>query len=161
MIFVTVGYHEPFDRLVRVVDDWAALHPDREVFAQIGDSSWHPEHVPWCDWLLPAQYRRVVGEASCVISHAGIGAVCAARRAAVPLLVMPRRAELGEADDEHQSVAARQFARADWATVVEDETQLADRLTDLDQLRRAPSLGPHADREMLEALHAFAARASL
>jgi len=43
--FATVGSQEPFDRLIRAVDEWAVLHGRSDVFAQIGDSTYCPEHI--------------------------------------------------------------------------------------------------------------------
>ena len=44
MIFVTVGTHEqPFDRLVKYMDGWAAEH-DEKVIIQTGFSTYEPEH---------------------------------------------------------------------------------------------------------------------
>ena len=37
MIFVTVGTDSPFDRLMQVVDEWAAASGRTDVFAQIGE----------------------------------------------------------------------------------------------------------------------------
>ena len=42
MILVTVGTDLPFDRMVRVVDDWAGETGRRDVFAQIGEGGWEP-----------------------------------------------------------------------------------------------------------------------
>ncbi len=37
MILVTVGTDGPFDRLIRIVDDWACRNNRSDIFAQIGD----------------------------------------------------------------------------------------------------------------------------
>jgi hypothetical protein len=47
MILVTTGALLPFDRLIAVMDDWAARHPQTELFAQIGDGRYLPRHMPY------------------------------------------------------------------------------------------------------------------
>ena len=45
MIFVTIGSMFPFDRMIRVMDDWAARNASQETFAQIGTGSYEPTHI--------------------------------------------------------------------------------------------------------------------
>ena len=47
MIFVTIGSMFPFDRLIRVMDGWAAANPGVETLAQIGDGAYEPAHMRW------------------------------------------------------------------------------------------------------------------
>ena len=62
MIFVTVGTQLPFDRMIRVVDEWVAQTGRRDVFAQIGDASYTPSATQWVRFLTPdetaAQYKQ-------------------------------------------------------------------------------------------------------
>ena len=55
MIFVTVGTDLPFDRMVRVMDEWAGQNPQREVFAQIGEGGWQPQNIRFANFLQPLQ----------------------------------------------------------------------------------------------------------
>ena len=68
MIFVTVGYQMPFDRMVESIDRWAGRHPDAAIFAQIGPTEFrllryfmeHPGRVLSRDQLLDAVWGRDV-----------------------------------------------------------------------------------------------------
>ena len=65
MIFLTLGTHEPFDRLVRAVDAWCAeTGRGAEVFGQI---TAHPGYAPksfdWVAALPPEDYRARCREA--------------------------------------------------------------------------------------------------
>ena len=73
MIFATVGSQEPFDRLIRAVDEWAASRGRFDVLAQIGNSNLRPRHIEFTKFLEPLEFNRLIREASVVIAHAGMG----------------------------------------------------------------------------------------
>ena len=108
MIFVTVGAQMPFDRLVRAVDDWAGRVP-AEIFAQIGPSSLRPRHMAWTRFLAPADFLAQVGAADLLVAHAGMGSIITALEYGKPILVMPRRGELGETRNNHQVATTKRF----------------------------------------------------
>ncbi|OAD23364.1 Glycosyltransferase 28 domain protein [Candidatus Thiomargarita nelsonii] len=70
MIFVTVGAQIPFDRLIRVVDQWAARNGRDDVFAQIGEGAWCPEYIEWTAMLSPIDFRERMREAASVTKSA-------------------------------------------------------------------------------------------
>ena len=104
MIFLTVGTQLPFDRLVAAVDAWAA-RGRAEVFGQISDpgpTGYRPRHFPWVADLAPAEFEARFRAATHIVGHAGMGTIIGALGAGKPLLVMPRRAHLGEQRNDHQ-----------------------------------------------------------
>jgi len=125
MIFVTVGNMDPFDRLVRAVDDWAAMQAQPEdVFVQIGNGRYRPSHCRHVEFLTPQEFRKTFAAARLVVSHAGMGTIITALELAKPLVVMPKRAALGEQRNEHQLATVRRFRRSSLVRVAEDETEL-------------------------------------
>ena len=106
MIFVTIGSMFPFDRLIRAMDAWAAANPGREMLAQIGDGSFAPAHLPWVRKLDRGEYVRTVQRAALVVAHAGMGTVITAAEQGRPLVLLPRRASLGEHNNDHQADTA-------------------------------------------------------
>jgi len=125
MIFVTVGTQLPFDRLVEAVDAWAGTHPAEEIFAQIGDSSHTPLHMQWARTLDPEPFRQKFTAASLVVSHAGMGNILQALECEKPMIVMPRRFDLGEHRNDHQMATARWLKERAGITVVFDAVELA------------------------------------
>lgn len=111
MIFVTVGTQMPFDRLVRAVDDWAGGDQRIKVFAQIGPTDYRPEHLEWSESITPAKFRQYVRQASLIVSHAGIGTVLSALELRKPIVVMPRRAALGEHRNDHQLATVKHLSK--------------------------------------------------
>jgi UDP-N-acetylglucosamine transferase subunit ALG13 len=134
MIFATVGTELPFDRMMRVVDLWAADNR-HDIFAQIGDTRWRPRHMHYSLFLEPHEFARRFASATAIISHAGMGTILSALRYEKPLLVMPRRASLGEQRNEHQLATARRLSEMGAISVAFDEVSLRFQLDHLDQLQ--------------------------
>ena len=59
MIFVTIGSMFPFDRLIRVMDDWTARSGRKDVLAQIGNGGYVPQHMS----MFAACFRRILRHA--------------------------------------------------------------------------------------------------
>lgn len=127
MIFVTVGTQLAFDRLVDVVDRWAG-ETGNEVFAQIGPTTRKYEHLGYAEFLQPAEFDRHFTQARFVVAHAGMGSILSALSFGKPIIIMPRRAVLGEHRNEHQMATARRFAEHPAIRVAWDEVALLDML---------------------------------
>ena len=156
MIFVSVGTQLAFDRLITAVDRWAGAAPGRDVFAQIGPSRLHPRHIEHAEFVSPQECGQRMMAADAVVAHAGIGTILSALELGKPLLVMPRRAELGEHRNDHQLATARRFAELGRVSVAFDESELAARLEELDHVTTArPRIGASAPETLLAALRAF------
>ena len=141
VIFVTVGGQLPFDRLVHAVDRWAMRQESANVFAQIGASDHPPAHVQWENFISPDEFEQKARQAEVLVAHAGMGSILTAFELGKPIIVMPRRAHLGEHRNDHQWATVKNLGGHSGITVVNDEDAL---LRELDQLERleAPSHEP-------------------
>jgi UDP-N-acetylglucosamine transferase subunit ALG13 len=128
VIFVTVGGELPFDRLIRAMDAFAAAHPDQAFLAQIGAAGFEPAHMPWVRTLGRADYAAALAAAEVVVAHAGIGSLLSAGERGKPIVLLPRRARLGEHRNDHQHDTAGHFAGRPGIFVAADETELAGRI---------------------------------
>lgn len=137
MILVSVGTQLPFDRLVHAVDRWAAERGRSDVLAQIGTGR-APSHVRWVRSLPPAEFRAQLANADLVVAHAGVGIALSALGAGKPLVIVPRRALLGEHRNEHQVATARRLAGWPGLRVCDDAGDLA---AALDRPPAAPPAG--------------------
>ena len=126
MIFVTVGTQLAFPRLIKAMDRFA-----EELYEPVVAQT--AEHCR-CNNLIVEpymsgeRYAKVIAEARLVIAHAGIGTVLAARDAGIPLVLVPRRAELGEHRNDHQSATVRELKGRKGITAVWDTSDLRDLL---------------------------------
>jgi UDP-N-acetylglucosamine transferase subunit ALG13 len=74
--------------------------------------------------LGPAEFESLAREATLIVGHAGIGTILTARRCAKPLIVMPRRASLGEHRNEHQLATVAALGDRAGIYIAEDESFL-------------------------------------
>jgi UDP-N-acetylglucosamine transferase subunit ALG13 len=157
VIFVTVGTQLPFDRLVRTVDEWAGTAGAVGVFAQTGPGAYRPRHIAYGDFLAPDECRARMLAADAIVGHAGMGTIIAALEFGKPLLVMPRRAALGEHRNEHQLATAKRLAALGRVDVAFDEASLAAKLSALDDLHVREPIGDHASPSLIRAIRTFIA----
>lgn len=155
MIFVTVGTELPFNRMMQVVDDWAARTRRTDVFAQIGRTDWVPRAMRHRKFLEPAEFAAHLAGASVIIAHAGMGTILSALHAAKPILVMPRRATLGEQRNEHQLATARRMRESGKVAVAFDEGELLAELGRIERLQAREGIQRFADRSLTDALRQF------
>ncbi|MBY8978140.1 glycosyltransferase family 28 protein [Rhodobacteraceae bacterium NNCM2] len=155
MIFLTVGTQLPFDRLVRAVDAWAA-QGEVPVFGQISDEAeYRPTNFEWTARLSPSDFEARFTAASAVVSHAGTGTIISALTRGKPILIMPRRASLGEHRNEHQLATVERFGQRSGIWVAGDHAELAPALSRmLSAPPAAAALTPFAEPELVGALRA-------
>lgn len=161
MIFVTVGAQMPFDRMVRAVDHWAARSDRRDVLAQIGPTSWRPENLRWVQFMDPTDFRTKVTEAKVIVAHAGMGSIITAMELGKPILVMPRRGDLRETRNDHQLATARHFLAQGRISVAFDESEMIEKLDQLDRLSTADRVSSQASPQLIDALRNFIERGAL
>jgi len=159
VIFVTVGHQMPFDRLIRVVDAWAEREGRADLFGQIGEGAYWPSYFPAAPFLTPAQFQDRLGRSSAIVAHAGTGTIIAALQLGRPILVLPRRAELGETRNDHQFATADHFERAGYILVARSEAELAAKMDALEMFSPSARLGERASPELLDRIRAFIAAA--
>ncbi len=155
MILVTVGTQGAFDRLVHTVDAWAGENPGQEIFAQIGPSDFEPQHMEFAESMDPARFEQLLHRADVVISHAGMGTILKALELGKPVLIMPRRASLGEQRNEHQLATAERFKRLGVVRVAADEAELRGELDGLQGLSASETIGDSASPQLIDRLRGF------
>ena len=162
MIFFTIGTQEPFDRLVRAMDEWC-LGPGAgsRVFGQIippKPGGYSPNNFEWVSRLTPLDYAARFAEADIIVSHAGMGSIITALHEGKPIVVMPRRAHLHEQRNDHQQATVQMLGDRPGIYVAEDETRLAETIRQALKDVRAPDrprLSELADPAFTDALRAF------
>lgn len=154
MILVTVGMQLGFDRLIRAMD---ALAPDlgQPVIAQTGRGTYTPQHMDARAKIAPAEFETLMREAQLIVSHAGIGTVLTAARVGKPVLLMPRRADLGEHRNDHQLATARSLQGRAGILIAMDEGELGAQIAQGLQHKDAAQQESPTVRQLHSALAAF------
>ena len=156
MIFLTVGHQMPFDRLVRIVDEWARVSGRGDIFAQIGDGEYWPSWFQAVPFLTPQQFQQRIAGASGVIGHAGTGTIIAALQLRKALLVLPRLAALGETRNDHQVATARYFAERGHILAGYSESEFASLLEGFESFRPSTTLDELGSPQLIRRIRNFA-----
>lgn len=155
MIFITVGTDLPFDRMMKVIDQWAGETGREDVFAQIGEGGWQPKHIPFVEFLEPAEFKQRFAESTLIIGHAGMGTILSALLHGKPILVMPKKASLGEHRNEHQTATAKRMMALGNVNVAFDEAELRAKLDRVDELQGREPIGAHASGGLVDGIREF------
>lgn len=154
MILVTVGMQLGFDRLIAAMD---ALAPGlgQPVIAQTGRTAYQPQHMEAQARIAPAEFEQLVERSRLIVSHAGIGTILTAARFAKPIILMPRRAALGEHRNDHQIATVNQLAERPGILIAQDETDLPARIAEGLAMEVLPGQESPTARRLNDALAAF------
>lgn len=159
MILVTVGSQLPFCRLVRAVDAWCAATGRSDVIGQVGAlgaDHYRPKHFKWDQFIAPGRFDELTAQADLIIAHAGMGSIIGALRNAKPIVIMARRASLGEHRNEHQLATASRFSGRQNVYVADDEIALPATLERVvGSAASAAAISPFADPKLTASLRRF------
>jgi len=154
-LFVTVGAQMAFDRMIKVVDNWAAVTDrDVELFAQIGPTSFRPRHLPHVDFMGPEEFAERVDWADVIVSHAGMGTIISALVSGKPLVLLPRQGILRETRNDHQVATAERFSGRPGVVVALDETNLCEVL-ERNRWLRPETIGTQASDRLIRTIRDF------
>jgi UDP-N-acetylglucosamine transferase subunit ALG13 len=155
MIFLTVGHQTAFDRLVKLVDDWASVRSRGPIFAQIGNGDYRPKHMEYARFLTRAEFQQRIDSSVGVVAHAGVGTIIQVLLAGKPLLVLPRLVRYEETRSDHQVGTTQQFASRGLILAGYDEDEFLAQLERLPTFRPAGGLGHSASPQLLSRIREF------
>jgi UDP-N-acetylglucosamine transferase subunit ALG13 len=160
VIFLTVGTHEPFDRLVRAVDEWAAARGfGHRVFGQITkNATYLPTAFEWVANLDPDEFNDRCRTAGVIVSHAGMGTIINVLSIGKPMVVLPRRGHLGETRNDHQHATVQRLQGRPGLFVAfsdEDLRQLLDCVMGDDAIGGGPPISRYADEQLISTIRSF------
>jgi UDP-N-acetylglucosamine transferase subunit ALG13 len=154
LIFLTVGnWHKGFDRLVQAVDDFVQRKIISEkVIAQVGSGTYKPKHLASIDYCSPTEFIDYLEKSKVVIAHAGVGTIGQAIKLEKPIVVVPRKAELGECSNNHQWTTAKQLEEEGKILAAYEISELPDKLQ---QARSFVSAKKQMDNEIIQTIEKF------
>jgi UDP-N-acetylglucosamine transferase subunit ALG13 len=157
VIFVTVGTQLGFDRLIMAVDAWAMRNNIQNVVGQIGSGRYKPTFIDAHQFIPPDVFRTYQNNAQLLISHAGMGAILGALEGRKPLIIMPRKADLGEHRNDHQLATAKHFRETPGIYVADNGEELNQLLEKSVELLPGAQISTGAPSELVNALVEFLA----
>lgn len=158
MILVSVGTHsKPFDRLLKHVDELKGKGKIREeVFCQTGSSGYKPKYCKWKKLLEGKEYEEMFQKAKVIVSHCGAGNIINALKNEKPLILVPRKMELLEHTDSHQTDLAKKMQEEGKAIAVFEASGLEEALKKAKNLKKARQKSLEIESRVKEFLEAVA-----
>jgi UDP-N-acetylglucosamine transferase subunit ALG13 len=155
LIFLTVGnWHKGFDRLVKAVDELKARKDiTDDIIAQIGSGSYRPSNLKVIEYCSPNEFTKLVATSTIVISHAGMGTIGQAIKLGKCIIIIPRKASLGEHIDDHQYTTAKQLEVEGKVLVAYDVSDLLSRLKEAEKF--VPVQSKNSGKGIIEAIEEF------
>lgn len=152
-ILVSVGTQFSFDRMTAMVDRWLEMNQSmsNRVLMQVGPGGLLPRNAYGVESLTPDQYHKAASTCDLLVCHAGIGSILTAAEMELPIVIVPRRYELGEHRNDHQLSTAREFSQRKGIYVAETEAALHQLMDDRVKLDRTqptqldPGFANHLD----------------
>ncbi|MCG5102606.1 PssE/Cps14G family polysaccharide biosynthesis glycosyltransferase [Oceanobacillus alkalisoli] len=137
MIFVCVGSREyQFDRLLKEIDRLVKNNEiEDEIFAQIGQSTYKPEHYTYKEFLSVGEFKSWQEKADLIISHGGTGALIGALKLGKQVIAVPRLEKYGEHIDDHQTEVAGMLAEENYLVY---ESEIKNLKKAIDNIKKNP-----------------------
>lgn len=124
MIFATLGSQLPFDRFLKMLDEVAPSLYSEEIVAQAIPGDYTPRHFHLTGFITPSDFDEYVRRARIVVSHAGMGTIISALKLGKPIVVVPRRVDMGEIRSDHQITTAIRMDRLGYTHTAHNAEEL-------------------------------------
>lgn len=155
MIFLVVGTQEPFDRLVKSIDDWAGKTGNKDIFGQISRATYLPANFEYTDFIAPEQFIEKFQSADIIVGHAGMGTIIQALQHSKPIIVMPRLARYHETRNDHQLSTAKSLGRLGYVKDVYTEEELFVALDESKSIQPSEPIGESASQSLINCISDF------
>lgn len=127
LLFATVGATLKFERLVDLVTHAkrSGVLDGYDVIMQVGEGASAPSDIESHETLPFDRVKDILLEADFVVCHGGTGSLITALREGCRVIAVPRRFELGEHYDNHQSEITGAFAERGLVEVANTDAEFA------------------------------------
>ena len=138
MIFVSVGMSElQFNRLISKMDE-IAPELDDEVIMQIGSADYECKNTKNFRFADDEKMAGYYDQCDLLVCHAGVGTIINGLKNNIPIVVVPRRAELGEVDTNHQFMIADELVKMGRGISVENVDNLKEAISKAKEMKFPP-----------------------
>lgn len=151
MIFVTVGNDfRSFNRLLQKIDE-ISTRLSQPILIQRGYSNYIPQNAKSFDFVPYDQAVEYIRTSDLVISHAGIGTIILCQKIGTPLIIVPRRKELGEHFNNHQLEIIEVLKNRKYENLypLEDEIHLEEKILEILKKEKKPLSSENQGRKQL------------
>ncbi|SKA09273.1 UDP-N-acetylglucosamine transferase subunit ALG13 [Pilibacter termitis] len=150
MILIVLGTQDsPFPRILKECEIAAEkLGLTEEIIAQIGTTKYESTRISLKAYYERTEFLRLIEQARVVITHGGAGTIYQCLHSGKKIIVMPRNAEFGEHNDNHQFELTEVLARDGY--VLRADTSLVASLSEIDNFTPKPYVTQNDILEVVE-----------
>ena len=112
MVFITLGTQgNQFPRCLQMVEELIdMLHPGHEFIAQIGNTEYKSNKIKVLEYVSETEFKRLIGEADVVITHAGSGSLFNAIKQGKKTIAVARLKKYKEMLNDHQTELVKKLS---------------------------------------------------
>ncbi len=156
MIFACVGTQFPFERMMDSLATWKSRNAGTEIIAQVGKGGRYHDGIECFETLEKASFDAIQQRASLIVSHAGMGSIISALCSGIPIVLVPRLAELKEHRNDHQVATAKSMSDRPGVVVAWNDEELFSALDRRSELTSGLRLSPYAPAALTDELRRLA-----
>ena len=157
MIFVTIGSQEPFDRLIKAIDEIAVELPEKIIVAQVFNSKYKVKNIKTVEFISPLEYNNYIDQSELIIAHAGMGTILSVLQLEKPLLIFPRLSKYKETRNDHQVATSEWFEKHNYLYVAYHEEQLRIKVLEILKNKSGSlhQINDSASRELIDSIKQY------
>ena len=112
MVFITLGTQgNQFPRCLQMVEELIDMvHPGHEFIAQIGNTEYKSNKIKVLEYVSETEFKRLIGEADVVITHAGSGSLFNAIKQGKKTIAVARLKKYKEMLNDHQTELVKKLS---------------------------------------------------
>lgn len=155
MIFVILGTQDKsFERLLQAVDNAVENKIiNDKVIVQAGHTKYESKNMTIFDLISIKKFNRLVGEASLIITHGGVGSIMQGLKKGKKIIAVPRLSKYKEHTNDHQKQIINQFVSDGYIIGCNDVSELAEKIKQVETFN--PKKYKSNNKRMLDIIENF------
>ena len=129
--------NSPYVPMFEIMDELAGELGEK-VVQQVGSLPFKGKNSDCFTSLSDKKMAKMYDSASLIVGHAGIGTIVNGLKRNIPLVLVPRTVVYPEAENDQQAIVAHEVESMGRAVVVEDLSELKDKIEDARRLKMEP-----------------------
>ena len=134
MILVMLGtqnnsFHRLLEEIDKLINDGQIKE---EVVVQAGYTKYESANMKIFDFISSEELEKLEQEASCIITHGGVGSIISSVEKDKKVIAVPRLKQYGEHVNDHQLDIVQSFDKLGYIIGITDVSQLGDALQQIE-----------------------------
>ena len=155
MIFVILGTQDkPFSRILKALDrEIKNKNIKEKVIVQAGCTNYKSKYMEIYDYLDMKTFNNYIKECDYVITHGGVGSILDSLKNNKKVLVVPRKKEYDEHENDHQVQITSKFTEMGYIISCDNTKKILDKIQELKNFE--PKKFKSNNKKMIENLENY------